>query len=256
MKSASYSVYKLYGRGDLLPFHNKPISYFRDKGKRITSSMYHMLFMKDIKYDATIFDIEADYNNSFPDKRINISDFVLVNRDSVLYAYFCDGEDYLLLEGFMENEDDGSVIDYDTRDFIIKGYEGHWYTCESLNIMGKNFYLMENEEFKEKVAWIILDERGTVILDKVKLGFMDDVISYIKDYIKNKPKMENWQKAYENGEYLRTAEMVVEANYNMIDGIINNKKPSVLKMLKEKQKEVREKYDNKANDEVLEKDNR
>ena len=42
----------------------------------------------------------------------------------------------------------------------------------------------------------------------------------------------------------------------MIDGIINNKKPSVLKMLKEKQKEVREKYDNKANDEVLEKDNK
>ena len=218
--------------------------------------MYHMVFMKDIKYDATIFDIEADYNNSFPDKRINISDVVLVNRDSVFYAYFCDGEDYLLLEGFMENEDDGSVIDYDTRDFIIKGYEGHWYTCESLNIMGKNFYLMENEEFKEKVAWIILDEKGTVILDKVKLGFMDDVISYIKDYIKNKPKMENWQKVYENGEYLRSAEMVVEANYNMIDGIINNKKPSVLKMLKEKQKEVRTKYDNKANDEVLEKDNK
>ena len=34
--------------------------------------------------------------------------------------------------------------------------------------------------------------------------------------------MENWQKAYENGEYLRSAEITEEQNYNMIDGRMNN----------------------------------
>ena len=34
--------------------------------------------------------------------------------------------------------------------------------------------------------------------------------------------MENWQKAYENGEYLRSAEMTEEQNYNMIDERLNN----------------------------------
>ena len=34
--------------------------------------------------------------------------------------------------------------------------------------------------------------------------------------------MENWQKSYENGEYLRSAEMTEEQNYNMIDGRMNN----------------------------------
>lgn len=37
-----------------------------------------------------------------------------------------------------------------------------------------------------------------------------------------KPSLENWQKAYENGEYLRSAEMTDEQNYNMIDGRMNN----------------------------------
>ena len=37
-----------------------------------------------------------------------------------------------------------------------------------------------------------------------------------------KPVMENWQKAYENGEYLRSAENTAEQNYNMIDGRMNN----------------------------------
>lgn len=37
-----------------------------------------------------------------------------------------------------------------------------------------------------------------------------------------KPQMETYQKYFENGEYLRSAEMDEEQNYNMIDGRINN----------------------------------
>ena len=36
------------------------------------------------------------------------------------------------------------------------------------------------------------------------------------------PPLENWQKSYENGEYLRSAEMAEEQNYSMIDGRMNN----------------------------------
>ncbi len=35
--------------------------------------------------------------------------------------------------------------------------------------------------------------------------------------------MEIWQKYYENGEYLRTAEAYGEQNYDMIDGRANNR---------------------------------
>ena len=39
---------------------------------------------------------------------------------------------------------------------------------------------------------------------------------------KKKPELANWQKVMDNGEYLRSAEMAEEANYNMIDGLMNN----------------------------------
>lgn len=39
------------------------------------------------------------------------------------------------------------------------------------------------------------------------------------------PSLENWQKSYENGEYLRSAEMAEEQNYSMIDGRMNNMPP-------------------------------
>lgn len=34
--------------------------------------------------------------------------------------------------------------------------------------------------------------------------------------------MEQWQKYFENREYLRSADMVEEQNYNMIDSWMNN----------------------------------
>ena len=60
------------------------------------------------------------------------------------------------------------------------------------------------------------------------------------------PPLENWQKSYQNGEYIRSAESGEEANYNMIDGLHNNrrkrkkgkKRRSVIKRLHEKQMEV------------------
>ena len=63
---------------------------------------------------------------------------------------------------------------------------------------------------------------------------------------KSAPPLENWQKSYQNGEYIRSAESGEEANYNMVDGLHNNrrkrkkgkKRRSVLKRLHEKQLEV------------------
>ena len=45
--------------------------------------------------------------------------------------------------------------------------------------------------------------------------------SHSENFIE-KPKLETYQKYYENGEYLRSAELTEEQNYNMIDGRINN----------------------------------
>lgn len=64
---------------------------------------------------------------------------------------------------------------------------------------------------------------------------------------KKKPELANWQKVMDNGEYFRSAEMAEEANYNMIDGLMNNiprkkdknaPRRSVLKRLRNHQKKI------------------
>ena len=64
---------------------------------------------------------------------------------------------------------------------------------------------------------------------------------------KKKPELANWQKVMDNGEYLRSAEMAEEANYNMLDGLMNNTpkkkdknapRRSVLKRLRKHQQKI------------------
>ena len=80
---------------------------------------------------------------------------------------------------------------------------------------------------------------GRLIVDGVTKGINETVQEQIREYLnlpaerdrpenphkemgKGRPPLETWQKYHENGEYLRSAEITEEQNYNMIDGRVNN----------------------------------
>ena len=134
---------------------------------------------------------------------------------------------------------------------------------------------MEHEEYGTRAAYVILSEDGTVVMNDCYNGFDEEARRNIQNFMqqqavneqerqkqqqmqpnqtqqlpeqqKKKPELANWQKVMDNGEYLRSAEMAEEANYNMIDGLMNNtskkkdkNKPreSVLARLRLNQKKV------------------
>ena len=84
--------------------------------------------------------------------------------------------------------------------------------------------------------------------DVVKQKILDSLHPPVQEQTEGyKPKLDNWQKYMENGEYLRSAEITEEANYNMIDGLKNtaapkdkknHQKESVLAKLNEKKEEI------------------
>ena len=127
---------------------------------------------------------------------------------------------------------------------------------------------MEHEQYGKDVAYVVLDQKGNVLVDSTYNGF-DDVVKQkildsppVQEQTEGyKPKLDNWQKYMENGEYLRSAEITEEANYNMIDGLKNNAAPkdkknrqkeSVLAKLNEKKEEIARLSEKKAMCEMLE----
>ncbi len=143
----------------------------------------------------------------------------------------------------------------------------------------KKWFLMEHEEYGTRAAYVILSEDGAVVMNDCYNGFDEEARRNIQNLCSNrqqknrnskdnsryrhklntigqtqpegrekkKPELANWQKVMDNGEYLRSAEMTEEANYNMIDGLMNNTlkkkdknapRRSVLKRLRNHQKKI------------------
>lgn len=71
------------------------------------------------------------------------------------------------------------------------------------------------EYYKQKMIAGLVAKDETV--PKIRERFQNQ-IGKMAPFIR---RMENWQKSYENGEYLRSAESGTEANYDMIDGRVN-----------------------------------
>lgn len=122
------------------------------------------------------------------------------------------------------------MISLATTNFQIEGKEGSWLAFDNLVVEGKEFFLMEHTTYGKNAAWVVVDGTGKLIVDQVTTGFDETVKEQIVSYLHpqeirekgGKLVLENWQKAYENGEYLRSAEITEEQNYNMIDGRMNN----------------------------------
>lgn len=135
---------------------------------------------------------------------------------------------------------------------------------------------MEHETYGKEAAWVVVDGAGKLAVDNVRNGFDQEVKKRLEERLHpsqeeeagqeeirqqpdpagqgktqpqqeedspDKPRLDNWQKYMENGEYLRSAEVSEEQNYNMIDGRKNNgyKAPSATNsMLPEKKPKGRQ----------------
>ena len=105
-----------------------------------------------------------------------------------------------------------------------------------LSLMEDSF-LMEHQVYREQAQGVILDAYGKVVVEECK-KFDDMTKQKIHEYVQNqiplnsvsqlkqngKIRLEHYQKFYQNGTYERSRESGIEANYNMIDGIVNNQK--------------------------------
>lgn len=177
----------------------------------------------------------------FTGHSISVSDVLVLNKNGVIDSYYVEKEGFTVIAGFIRNGSSGSLISFDTTDFHIEGKEGNWLAYDSIIIDGKEFFLMEHAAYGKAAANVVLDEHGKQVADQVCHGFDEAVQKQIKEYLaspssvpemgkQEKPPLETWQKSYENGEYLRSAEMAEEQNYNMIDGRMNNLPPQPRKM--------------------------
>ena len=174
-----------------------------------------------------------------------VSDVLVLNQNGEIHCYYVN-EDYpQLLSGFIRLNPSGTLVTLDTENYRISGKPGNWMATDDIIIDGKQFYLMEHQEYHRQVAYIILDSYGKMIMEECQNGFDEKTKQKLHEIMKvpeqreqehqtYKDRLEHYQKFYENGTYERSWESGTEGNYNMVDGQVNNLKSAEGKRVERK----------------------
>lgn len=246
----------------------RPYRHLQSFKIRVHVSNYRIVLKESLNGTETVKEVRDRLENDASgvsdsadrSAMLRIGDVIAVTKKGLTLAYYVDPNRLILLPDFFSQPSSAALIALDSTGYMIEGRKGSWMAADSAMIDGKIYYLMLSETYGRKAPYVIIDERGTVIATDSQ-GFTEDSISRIREAVRQlelrreadaiasgrngPPHLENWQKRYENGEYIRSAEMSSEQNYNMIDGMINNvaadesgPRRSVLERLSEKKDAV------------------
>ena len=252
-----FAVYQVREESAYRPLRFRSYDELLQKGYRVDVNNYHQVYLSQLAPGDTAETICRRFADKLPrtfkGHTISVSDVIVMNRTGELSSYFVDKGRLIALADFLRLNSSGTLVSMDTRDYRIEGKPGTWLACDDVIVDGRHFFLMQNEQMKNAAACAVVDENGKLIVDAAQ-KFDEDTLRQIHEHLhppqtarqepaKN-PPLETWQKAFENGEYLRAAEMTEEQSYSFIDGRLNNlppkkgkegKRPSVLRRLHEKQ---------------------
>ncbi|MGO4948194.1 hypothetical protein ACTQ50_17790 [Blautia sp. Sow4_E7] len=246
MKLNQYAVYRVDQTSSGKALWRLPYDMVQKKKMQIRMEFYRQQRIEKVSAYDTAMTIWNRRKDTF-----EVSDVLVLNKEGELTTYYI-SEDYLTpIEGFIRMNSSGALISMDTVDYHLENRKGSWMATDYIIIDGKQFFLLEHTEYRDKVPAVVLDAYGKIMADNVKNGFDDAVKQQIRDQIRpqaqTKPtpqkqqfqRLEIWQKYYQNGEWFRQAESGGEANYDMVDGRVNNlpKQPEKNKVKKHKKKE-------------------
>lgn len=184
-----YVVYRL--RLDLRETRTRrhqSYQYLQEHGLKVLSDYYSQLYLAG--YDPLLSpaalrrQLEKELPPGITGQALGVSDVLAITRDGMTTAYYVDPDILVTLSGFFHVSSAETVFTIGMSDCQIEGRPGLWLAAEEMWIDGRNFLLMQSQEFGRKAAYAVLDSRGRKAADDTEKGFTAETISQIRAFIK------------------------------------------------------------------------
>ena len=197
-------------------------NYLQKFHVQVQADRYEQVCVSPFSWDLDASDLRRQLENGLPaapsGEKLEVSDVLVVTKDGITTAYYVDPEKLIVLTGFFHTTASTALLSIDTTDYQIEGRTGNFLAADEIWIDGQHFFLMQSQQFGKNAAYVVLDSNGKVAAEDTTVGFTEEVIRQIRESIRSQnaakeisaretasPPLENWQKSYENGEYLRSA---------------------------------------------------
>ena len=254
MNTSQCAVYQVKDAPEYRNVRFRSYAKLKSEGKEVRAENYQQVYIGRIQQGETPADIKTRLQKqrpkNFKGHSIGCSDVIVLTDDGKTTAYYVDKDGFIIVSDFfqMKNSSD-TKLDVDAKGYTIEGKKGTWQVIDYILMNERKWYLMEHEEYGPRAAYVVLSDDGAVVMNDNYNGLDAEAREKIQNFLKQheekeqktppqqqtstpieqqpqqkkkEPELANWQKVMDNGEYLRSAEMAEEANYNMIDGLMNN----------------------------------
>ena len=239
MKLNQFAVYRVDQQTAGKALWHLPYQEARQQNVSITVENYRLISIHEMQENEKVADIWKRTKN-----QCEVSDVLVLNKNGEISCYYVDENYPQYLAGFIRINTSGALITMETENYQIDGKKGNWIATDTVIIDGKQFYLMEHQVYRDQAQGVILDAYGKMVVEECK-KFDEKTKQKIHDYIQQqvplnpveqlkqdgKIRLEHYQKFYQNGTYERSRESGTEANYDMVDGLVNNQKKNLEKIL-------------------------
>ncbi len=206
------------------------MSFIESHGMQIKKEDYKLVYVGELLGNMSLDDIFERFNidrpKDFRGHSLSVSDIVVLNDGEKVTAHFVDSISFEQLDSFLNLEEQVlSELAYEVgeRYFAIQrteeGYDYSFYD-EDFRLMDSGVY--ENDEISiEEAAEELLEDEGWTG-ERIR-GDYDQLMEKVEEM--DEVVMAEIQKS--QGEYkpLAKVEELEEANYNMIDNVLNNMPP-------------------------------
>ena len=147
-------------------------------GKKSTDEVLESLYEKfNMRHPA-----------DFRGHSLSVSDVVVLHDNGVVTAHFCDSYGFTQIPEFIQPD---AFVNLDSSGIAVSGHYGTWHTLESHNIQGREFYLMESDEFGRDAANVIVDGTGKLVAEDVLTGFTPEIVQMITEEQQLAPHLTN-----------------------------------------------------------------
>ena len=242
MNTSQCAVYQVKEAPEYRNVRFRSYAKLKSEGKEVRAENYQQVYIGRIQPEETPADVKTRLQKqrpkNFKGHSIGCSDVIVLTDDGKTTAYYVDKDGFIIVSDFfqMKNPSD-TKLDVDTKGYTIEGKKGTWQVIDYILMNERKWYLMEHEEYGPRAAYVVLSDDGAVVMNDNYNGLDAEAREKIQSFLKQQeekeqeqppqqkrkePELANWQKVMDNGEYLRSVEMAEEANYNMIDGLMNN----------------------------------
>ena len=232
MKLNQFAVYRVDQQTAGKALWHLPYQEARQQNVSITVENYLLVSIHEMQENEKVADIWKRTK-----KQCEVSDVLVLNKNGEISCYYVDENYPQYLAGFIRINTSGALITMETENYQIDGKKGNWIATDTIIIDGKQFYLMEHQVYRNQAQGVILDAYGKMVVEECK-KFDEKTKQKIHNYIQQqaplnsveqlkqdgKIRLEHYQKFYQNGTYERSRESGTEANYDMVDGLVNNQK--------------------------------